>query len=324
MEAVQSFLDEFELKLKSDDSLETILQLFNDCCYWRDFISFTWNIKTMEGKEEIKNMLKASLIRPFNWKVTSIISENKEDNLIESWISFETDMIRGCGILRLRDNRIYTILTTTTKLKGYEEHIGFNRPLGANHGNSNSSHKTWKEQRQEEMSTLGYETQPFVVIIGGGQAGIALGARLRQLNVPTIIIEKNKRIGDSWRNRYKSLCLHDPVWYCHFPYIDFPTNWPIFTPKDKIGDWMEMYSVVNELICWTNSTVKSASFNQTTKEWTVVIDRDGKQVNVTPKHLVFATGQAGKANIPKLLGNELFQGISIVIICSNYYYIYLY
>ena len=80
------------------------------------------------------------------------------------------------------------------------------------------------------------------MIIGGGQGGIALGARLRQLDVPTIIIEKNPRPGDSWRNRYKSLCLHDPVWYDHLPYIKFPENWPVFSPKDKIGDWLEMYT----------------------------------------------------------------------------------
>ena len=90
-----------------------------------------------------------------------------------------------------------------------------------------------------------------MLIIGGGQGGIALGARLRQLGVPTIIVEKNERAGDSWRNRYKSLCLHDPVWYDHLPYIDFPKNWPVFSPKDKIGDWLEMYTKVMELNYWT-------------------------------------------------------------------------
>ena len=88
------------------------------------------------------------------------------------------------------------------------------------------------------------------MIIGGGQGGIALGARLRQLGVPTIIVDRNPRPGDAWRNRYKSLCLHDPVWYDHLPYIDFPKNWPVFAPKDKIGDWLEMYAKVMELNYW--------------------------------------------------------------------------
>ncbi len=67
-----------------------------------------------------------------------------------------------------------------------------------------------------------------MLIIGGGQGGIALGARLRQLDVPTIIIDKRSRPGDQWRSRYKSLCLHDPVWYDPRPYLKFPDNWPVF------------------------------------------------------------------------------------------------
>ena len=94
------------------------------------------------------------------------------------------------------------------------------------------------------------------MIIGGGQGGIALGARLRQLGVPTIIVDRNPRPGDAWRNRYKSLCLHDPVWYDHLPYIDFPKNWPVFAPKDKIGDWLEMYAKVMELNYWGSHRVQ--------------------------------------------------------------------
>ncbi|MFI5429892.1 NAD(P)-binding protein [Aeromicrobium sp. UC242_57] len=60
------------------------------------------------------------------------------------------------------------------------------------------------------------------MIIGGGQGGIALGARMRQLGVPTVVIDRHDRPGDQWRSRYKSLCLHDPVWYDHLPYLPFP------------------------------------------------------------------------------------------------------
>jgi putative flavoprotein involved in K+ transport len=61
--------------------------------------------------------------------------------------------------------------------------------------------RTWKEEREAEARELGYQQQPYCLIIGGGQGGIALGARLRQLGVPTIIIERNERAGDSWRKR---------------------------------------------------------------------------------------------------------------------------
>ena len=162
--------------------------------------------------------------------------------------------------------------------------------------------------RDEEAEKLGYETQPYVLIVGGGQGAIGLGARLRQLGVPAIIAEKNERAGDSWRKRYKSLCLHDPVWYDHLPYIDFPKNWPVFSPKDKIGDWLEMYAKVMELNYWTKTTVKSAKYDPKKKEWAVVVDRDGKEVTLKPKQLVFATGMSSKPNLPRFKGMETFKG----------------
>jgi putative flavoprotein involved in K+ transport len=193
------------------------------------------------------------------------------------------------------------------ELKGHEEKAGFTRPLGARHG-VNPGAKTWKELRDEETGQLGLESQPYTLIIGGGQGGIALGARLRQLGVPTVIVEKNGRAGDSWRNRYKSLCLHDPVWYDHLPYIDFPKNWPVFSPKDKIGDWLEMYTKVMELNYWTGTTAKRAEWDDANKEWTVVVERDGKEITLKPKQLVFATGMSAKPNMPRFRGMDSFKG----------------
>jgi putative flavoprotein involved in K+ transport len=150
---------------------------------------------------------------------------------------------RGYGHLRLIGGKAWTLLTTMTELRGYEEHKGPTRDKGVEHG-VHPGRRTWLEQRRQEEAELGVTTQPYVVIVGGGQGGIALGARLRRLNVPAIIIDKNERPGDSWRKRYKSLCLHDPVWYDHLPYLPFPEHWPVFSSKDKIADWLEMYTKV--------------------------------------------------------------------------------
>ncbi len=245
--------------------------------------------------------------KPRDWRVSDREPATEAGGVLEAWFTFETEVGRGYGLARIRDGLIWTLLTTLVELKGFEEKAGFHRPLGAKHG-VNVGAKTWKELREEEEATLGYTKQPYALIIGGGQGGIALGARLRQLGVPAIIIEKNERAGDSWRKRYKSLCLHDPVWYDHLPYIDFPKNWPVFSPKDKIGDWLEMYTKVMELNYWTKSEAKSAKYDEKTKEWTVVVDRDGREVVLRPKQLVFATGMSGKANVPKFKGAETFKG----------------
>ena len=61
------------------------------------------------------------------------------------------------------------------------------------------------------------DAKPYVLIVGGGQSGLDLRARLKFLDVPTLIVEKFPRVGDQWRNRYQALCLHDPVCKSYFP-----------------------------------------------------------------------------------------------------------
>jgi putative flavoprotein involved in K+ transport len=305
---VSAFLDAFGSALAAGN-VDAVTNMFEDDCYWRDLVTFTWNIKTMEGRAEIADMLRNQLAacKPSNWQIAEGESASEEGGVITAWISFETAVARGYGLIRLRNGKIWTLLTTMVELKGHEESLGFDRPLGAKHGAA-KHRPTWLEEREAEARELGFSKQPYVVILGGGQGGIALGARLRQLGVPTIIIEKNARAGDSWRNRYKSLCLHDPVWYDHLPYLPFPPNWPVFAPKDKIGDWLEMYTKIMELNYWSKTTAKSARFDEATKEWTVVVDRGGEEVVLRPKQLVLATGMSGKANLPKYPGMEKFKG----------------
>jgi putative flavoprotein involved in K+ transport len=229
------------------------------------------------------------------------------DGVTEAWFTFETKVSRGRGHLRLKGDKAWTLLTTMVELKGFEEKKGVNRIKGAEHG-VHKGRKSWLELRQDEQARLGYDEQPYVVIIGGGQGGIMLAARLRRLGVPTIVVEKNARPGDSWRNRYKSLCLHDPVWYDHLPYLPFPDDWPVFAPKDKIGDWLEMYTKIMEINYWGSTTAKKASYDEAKGEWTVVVDRNGEEVTLRPKQLVFALGVSGYPNVPKIAGAETFEG----------------
>ncbi len=306
--AVAQVLADLNAALAAGDA-EAVAALFEPEGYWRDLVSFTWNVKTMEGRPAIVDMLEAQMGRVNARGFTVTPGEMVEDGggFLQAWIDFETETGRGHGHVRLRDGKIWTLLTTLREIKGHEEHRGTNRRQGVAH-TADPDRKTWAEARAAEVETLGHSVQPYVVIIGGGQGGIALGARLRQLDVPTIIIEKNPRPGDSWRNRYKSLCLHDPVWYDHLPYIPFPENWPVFAPKDKIGDWLEMYTKVMELNYWSSTTAESASYDAARGEWEVRVTRDGEEVVLRPKHLVFATGMSAKANWPTFKGQDVFKG----------------
>jgi putative flavoprotein involved in K+ transport len=190
--------------------------LFVETCYWRDLLAFTWNITTSEGRPAIGAMLEARLADTAPTNLLEIDDTTEDNGIVSGWFTFETALARGIAHVRLRDGKAWTLLTSMEELKDHEEKKGRRRTFGAEHG-VHQGRNTWLERRLEEHESLGFTRQPYTVIIGGGQGGLALGARLRRLGVPTIIVEKNARAGDSWRNRYKSLCLHDPVWYDHMP-----------------------------------------------------------------------------------------------------------
>ncbi|MDQ6671449.1 MAG: NAD(P)/FAD-dependent oxidoreductase [Chloroflexota bacterium] len=303
---VVRWLNNWGRALEAGD-IDAACDQFLEDSYWRDLVSFTWNIVTVEGQAGITDLLRVTLdrTRPRN---IAIEGEGAEaDGITEGWFTFDTDVARGRGHVRLRDGRAWTLLTTMTELKGHEEKTGVRRDKGTQHGIV-KNRLSWLERKYAEEAGLGSEVQPYVLVIGGGQGGIALGARLKRLDVPTIILDRNVRPGDSWRNRYKSLSLHDPVWYDHLPYLPFPDHWPVFSPKDKIADWLEMYARVMELNYWGSTIAKHAAYDDAAGEWTVEVERQGQPVTLRPKHLVFATGVSGLPIVPSIPGAETFEG----------------
>lgn len=136
------------------------------------------------------------------------------------------------------------------------------------------------------------------------------------LDVDTLVIDREDRIGDSWRHRYHQLVLHDPVWFDHMPYLPFPSSWPIFTPKDKLAEFFDSYVKLLELNVWTKTELASSSWNEAKKEWTVELARkkeDGSTETRTlhPRHVIQATGHSGKKNAPTFKGMENFKGARI-------------
>lgn len=313
-ERVDAWLADFESAL-ADRDVSRVVAKFAIDSFWRDLVAFTWNIKTLEGRDGIADMLSSRLhdTDPSGFRTAEPPTEDFVGDAVvtSAFIEFETALGRGKGHLRLRDDaegsKAWTLLTTLQELKGHEERRGATRPMGAVHG-SDPDTRSWAEKRLDEELTLGYSEQPYILVIGGGQGGIALGARLRQLGVPSIVVDRHERPGDQWRKRYKSLCLHDPVWYDHLPYLPFPPNWPVFAPKDKIGDWLEFYTRVMEVPYWSSTTCVSASYDDAEGRWTVEVDRAGTRVTLRPVHLVLATGMSGKPNIPALPGQNVFRG----------------
>ncbi len=284
--------------------------LFGPECWWRDMVAFTWNICTVEGPAAIAGMLAAVLpgVAPRGWQIEGEATER--DGQIEAWLVFETAAGRGRGHLRLREGKGFTLLTTLAELRGFEEPHGETRPRGVEHG-VQRGRRSWSELRQARAEALGVTEQPQVLIVGGGQGGIGLAARLKRLGVAALVIDRLPRPGDAWRSRYRSLCLHDPVWYDHLPYLPFPDHWPVFTPKDKMGDWLEMYTGVMELDYWGSTECLSAVRDEAADGWRVEVRRDGRPMLLRPRELVLATGLSGMPRRPAFPGAERFDGVQV-------------
>jgi putative flavoprotein involved in K+ transport len=110
---VQTFLDKFGAALEAGD-IAAVRDMFQEDSYWRDLVSFTWNIKTVEGRREIEDMLTHQLAstKPSGWLVAEGEEPTEEGGVITAWIEFETEVGRGYGLIRLKDGKIWTLLTT--------------------------------------------------------------------------------------------------------------------------------------------------------------------------------------------------------------------
>ena len=144
------------------------------------------------------------------------------------------------GVLRLlRDAtdggklKAWTILTALIEIAGHEETVGAARPTGEVYSRDFAG-PNWLDRRQ--ISAAYENREPDVLVVGGGQAGLSTAARLTQLGVDTLIVDREARVGDNWRKRYHSLVLHNQV-HVSLPYLPFPPNWPTYIPKDKLANW---------------------------------------------------------------------------------------
>jgi putative flavoprotein involved in K+ transport len=95
---------------------------------------------------------------------------------------------------------------------------------------------------QGDLEERGRSSAGEVVVIGGGQAGLATGYHLAKQGLPFVILDANDRIGDSWRKRWDSLRLFTPGRYDGLPGWPFPAPAWSFPTKDEMADYLEAYA----------------------------------------------------------------------------------
>ncbi|KAJ5883573.1 uncharacterized protein N7473_010459 [Penicillium subrubescens] len=293
---VQQWFTALEMALSRSASLD-IASLFHEDSWWRDMLALDWDMRTLHSAAEISEFLSAhqskARLSAFRIQEQGKFQprwENVVDGL--SWIS----------------SMFFLRLLLVKGLKGAEEPLGKKRPEGTTESMPGGlAGGTWIERRARQKEFL--DAEPTVLVVGAGQAGLNMGARLQNLGLSCLIVDKHERIGDNWRKRYRTLVTHDPAEFTHMAYLPFPQNWPQFTPKDKLGDWFEAYANIMELNVWMKTTVISANYNDATAQWTVNVTRgDGSQRTLQPRHVIWCTGHSGEARIPSFPGQDSFQG----------------
>ena len=319
--AAEGWLAEFESAVAALDE-GALENLFHPDSYWRDALALSWTLQTVNGRDDILKTLKAQapgaapsgfVVDPDRAAPRKVMRAGTD--CIEAIFKFDTKLGRGDGIIRLipdadDGNRLkaWTLLTALEELKGFEEQLGVSRPRG-NAYSRDFRGPNWLDLRN--ASNAYTDREPTVLVVGGGQSGLCIAARLKQLNVDTLIVDRMQRIGDNWRKRYHALTLHNQVQVNHLPYMLFPPSWPTYIPKDKLANWFESYVDGMELNFWTDTEFEGGAYDEKQGRWTVTLRRKGEKRVMHPRHVVLATGVSGIPNIPDIPGLKNFAGKAV-------------
>lgn len=314
-----NWLSNFEKALDLH-GMNNLSMLFETDSDWRDLLAFTGTVTTVSNSNLICQRLIHSLssINAFNFAIDTKFTPPIEvlragEKYIEGFFKFETTQAFCNGVLRFKissflksEIRAATLFTCIDQLKTHPETINKLRP----HGNSYSRDFTgpnWLDNRIKDAAYL--DRDPEVLIVGMGHAGLSTAARLNQIGIDTLVIDRQKRVGDNWRKRYHALTLHNQVHTNHLPYMLFPPNWPKYIPKDKLGNWFEAYAESMEINHWLETELIQAKYDKANSIWNVQVKQSGKNIRqINVKHIVMATGASDVPNLPVIPGLDKFKG----------------
>ncbi|MHB2022218.1 MAG: flavin-containing monooxygenase [Mycobacteriales bacterium] len=291
--------------------VEATGELFLEDGYWRDFLALTWDLRTLAGPAAISAELKQALATRSLSGVElaegdpEVFERSGWGWAVEAMFTFRTDLGRCRGHLRLRPDtsdeawRAWTLFTSLEELNAFPEAAGHHRPRST-HPNIDPVAAPVRSDPKGE---------PEVLVIGAGQGGLSLAARLGALGVRTLVVEREERVGDNWRNRYQSLVLHNQVWANHLPYLAFPATWPAYIDKDQLADWLEAYASLLNIDVRTGTEFCGAEYSSASGRWNVQLRAaDGTASILTPAHVVLATGVFGAPRHPEIPGSADFSG----------------
>jgi cation diffusion facilitator CzcD-associated flavoprotein CzcO len=314
--AAEAWLRDFGAALASGEAAH-IAALFAADCHWRDILAFTWDLHTTSGPASIAQRMAPALSQtaPRALALAPARTAPRRVNragvdTIETIFDFETSVGRCNGVVRLvfegGKQRAWTLMTALDEIRGHEDPANGRRWQDVN-WSRNFGGENWLDRRKRAQ---GYaDRDPAVLVVGAAQAGLSVAARLTLLGVDTLVVDRETRIGDSWRRRYHALTLHNETRVNHLPYMPFPRSWPVFIPKDMLANWFEIYAEAMELNVWTGTELAGGAWDAAAGCWDLQLKRgDGAERRMRPRHIVFANGVSTTPIMPDLPGLSTFRG----------------
>ncbi|KAG2058384.1 FAD/NAD(P)-binding domain-containing protein [Suillus hirtellus] len=296
------WLKSLEVASSAGDSTSFVSHFLSDG-WFRDLLCFSWDFRTLSGLEKIHGFLSEVVDGKTRLEHSGLRDFKLDDHTVNAPSPFKLPGLQGIqgvqgaftftitkpaalgrGFFRLTQDtdgkwKALTLFTNMQDLVGHEE------SSADQYGPHEDRKMTWEEDVDARFRAI--EADPTVLIVGGGQAGLMSAARLGRLGIRALVIEKNARVGDSWRHR---------------------TTFPNYIPKGQLANFLDSYAVHQELCIWLSSSIASTPvYNSSSARWTVEVQHRDRKVFVNPKYLVLATG-SGSPRIPTWNGMDEFQG----------------
>ncbi|KAG1812549.1 putative dimethylaniline monooxygenase (N-oxide-forming) [Suillus subaureus] len=260
----------------------TLQNSFTNDSYWRDLLAFTPDFRTLHALPKIQQFFSVpvAVARPNRFRLLPGVRHRRVGPtrlFIQGIIQFHTVIAQCTGVFTLTQSedsswKAWSFVTMMDRLSGVIDRFGVHTPLC---------------RSAEWNSIMDYTA----VVVGAGQCGLSVAARLENLGISTLVLERSGAVGDSWRSRYESLETNTPKAFNHLPFVAFPEGCGKYIPCRDVADYLENYQRTLGLHVLTSAHISAASYDASSSTWTLSISVSGKiYITVTARHLIGATG----------------------------------
>ncbi|KAI0176008.1 monooxygenase [Hypoxylon sp. FL1284] len=302
--------------LSTNDSQKLASCFFADQSYWRDMLALTYHLRTFKSPSAISAaLLETKSLRGLDGDISiqgtpAFIPATPALQFIDCRVTFRTSTPAATC-----NGRIILLPTKsegTPSKNTLEWKIWVLTTWIDNLDVQGEDEALLKSPGRKLDGAEPIETD--VLIVGGGNSGIILAARLKALGVDSLVLERNPETGDNWGLRYDCMTFHVPTSSTDTPYISYADHFqsPHLLKRKELAEHLKQYSAAFNLNVINSAKIQSTEYDQVNKRWAVHFKTPEGDRKVVSKQFVQATGIGSqKPYIPAIPGLDQYKGISV-------------